>query len=41
MALAVFKSPTTPGGAYEWLMISIGALVVVFSAVFYYLGWFF
>jgi len=34
------RSPTTAGGAFDWLLIAIGLLLVVTSALFYYAGFF-
>jgi len=38
--MAMLRSPTTPGGAFDWILISIGLLLLATSAVFYYVGYF-
>jgi len=40
MALIDIDSPTTSGGAFEWLLIVIGVLLVVTIGLFYYAGFF-
>jgi hypothetical protein len=40
MAWADIDSPTTSGGAFEWLLIAIGVVLLVTIGLFYYAGFF-
>jgi len=40
MGLVDIDSPTTSGGAFEWLLIAIGVLLLVTIGLFYYAGFF-
>ncbi len=40
MAMVDLRSPTTSGGAFDWLLIAIAVVLILTTALFYYAGFF-